>query len=130
TRLTILQMLLDLEKSGKGILTLLPDLIASVFKLPRLDLSKAMRELIQHTKQDKELGRAWARRLIHDSRLSGMVAADQEALVVEEIAERLDDLYDNLLEALEKAVQERVSVFDRLFFTLPDDPGKRSSSKK
>jgi polyhydroxyalkanoate synthesis repressor PhaR len=115
TRLTILQMLLDLERSGKGLRKMLPDLVAWVFNLPRLDLIKVLKEIIRKNKHDKELGRAWAKQLIHKTSLASMIPLDKERKIVDEIATELDDLYDTILEALEEAVQERGSIFDKLF---------------
>jgi len=120
TRMTILQMLLDLEKSGKGMRNLLPDLVASLFNLPRLDLLKVLKELVQKNKRDQELGRAWAKQLIHKTSLASLIPLDKEKRIVEEIADQLDELYDSILEALEQAVQERRPVFDHLFDPTSD----------
>jgi polyhydroxyalkanoate synthesis repressor PhaR len=115
TRMTILQMLIDLEKSGRGMRSLLPDLVASLFNLPRLDLLKVLKELIQKNKHDKQLGKAWARQLIHKTSLASLIPLNREKGIVEEIAKELDDLYDSILEKLEQTVKDRRSAFDSLF---------------
>jgi len=130
TRMTILQMLLDLEKSGKGMRNLLPDLVASLFNLPRLDLLKVLKELVQKNKRDQELGRAWAKQLIHNTSLASLIPLDKEKRIVQEIADQLDELYDSILEALEQAVQERSSVFNHLFDPAADSTTNSTSEKE
>lgn len=126
TRLTILQMLLDLEKSGKGIINLLPDLVASFLNLPRIDMLAVLKDLVRKNQRDKELGRAWAKQLIHETSLASLIPLDKEKPIVEEIALQLDKLYETLLEALEQAVQERGPLFDNLF----DDDSRSATESK
>jgi len=130
TRMTILQMLLDLEKSGKGMLNLLPDLVASLFNLPRLDLLAVLKELVRKNKRDQELGQAWAKRLIHETSLASLIPLDREKRIVQEIADKLDELYDSILEALEQAVQERGPVFNHLFDPAADATTTSTSRKE
>ncbi|MEN6474836.1 MAG: polyhydroxyalkanoate synthesis regulator DNA-binding domain-containing protein [Syntrophaceae bacterium] len=130
TRMTILQMLLDLEKSGKGMRNLLPDLVASLFNLPRLDLLTVLKDLVRKNKRDQQLGRAWAKKLIHETSLASLIPLDKEKRIVEEIADQLDDLYDTILEALEQAVQERGSVFNHLFDPASDATTTSTSEKE
>ena len=112
TRLTVLQMLLDLERSGKGIRNILPDFVASLFNLPQLDLVKVLKELVQKNKYDSELGRAWAMKVIHETSLASLIPLNKEKEIVAEIAGQLDNLYSTILESMEKAVQSRSSIFD------------------
>lgn len=130
TRMTILQMLLDLEKSGKGMRYILPDLIASLFNLPRLDLLNVLKELVQKNKHDKQLGRAWALQLIHKTSLASLIPLNREKKIVEEIAKELDGLYDSILQKLEQAVKERRPGFDSLFSSAADTSSKTPTEKE
>ena len=112
TRLTVLQMLLDMEKSGGGIRNVLPDFVASLFNLPQLDLVKVLKDLVQKNKYDNELGRAWARKVIHETSLASLIPLNEEKKIIEEIADQLDNLYKTILESLKKAVQDRSSIFE------------------
>jgi|GEM_PF-1424690 polyhydroxyalkanoate synthesis repressor PhaR len=130
TRMTILQMLIDLEKSGRGMRNLLPDLVASLFNLPRLDLLKVLKEMVQKNKHDKELGRVWAKQLIHRTSLASLIPLNREKRIVEEIAKELDDLYDTILEKLEQAVKDRRSAFDSLFNSGTDTAPETSPERE
>ena len=109
---------------------LLPDLVASIFNLPRLDLLKVLKEIIQKNKHNKQLGRVWARELIHKTSLASLIPLNKEKKVVEEIASELDELYDTILEALEQAVHERRSVFDNLFDPAADTTTESTTEKE
>lgn len=128
TRLTILQMLLDLEKSGKGIRSLLPDLVTWVFNLPRLDLMKVLKELVRKKKHDKDFSRTWALKMIHETSLASLIPLDKEKKIVDELAAELNDLYEELLEALEQSMQNRLTLFDALFSPGMDSSRKSSST--
>jgi polyhydroxyalkanoate synthesis repressor PhaR len=112
TRLAVLQMMLEIEKSGKSIRNILPDIVASIFDLPQLDLVKVLKELIQKNKHTGDLGRVWAQRVVNETSLASLIPVNMEKKIVIEIAGQLDSLYMTILEALEKAVQNRTSIFE------------------
>jgi flagellin-specific chaperone FliS len=89
-----------------------------------------LKELVQKNKRDQELGRAWAKNLIHNTSLASLIPLDKEKRIVQEIADQLDDLYDTILEALEQAVQERGSVFNHLFDPTADTTSTSTSEKE
>lgn len=112
TRLSILQMMLEMEKSGKSLRSVVPDIVASIFDLPQIDLLKELKNLIQKNKPNGELGKIWAQKVIHETSLASLIPVNMERKIVAEIADQLEDLYRQILETLEQAVKNRGSIYE------------------
>lgn len=112
TRPAILQMLLEIEKSGKSIRTIMPDLVASIFNLPQINLVNVLKDLIQKNRHKGELGRAWAQKVVHETSLGALIPVNMEKKIVAEIAGQLDELYKTILGSLEEAVKNRRSIYE------------------
>ena len=112
TRLAVLQMLTEMEKSGKGIRNIVPDIVATIFNLPQIDLVTVLIDLIRKNKTDGDLRQVWARKVVRETSLGSMIPVNMEKKIVAEIANQLEDLYRTILTALEKAVKDRSSIYE------------------
>lgn len=112
TRLAILQMLTEMEKSGKSLRNIVPDIVATILDLPQIDLVKVLTDLIRKNKNDSDLRRVWARKVVRETSLGSMIPVNMERKIVAEIANQLEDLYRTILAAMEDAVKDRSSIYE------------------
>lgn len=112
TRLAVLQMLTEMEKTGKSLRNIVPDIVATIFDLPQIDLVDVLVDLIRKNKTDGDLRLVWARKVVRETSLGSMIPVNMERKIVAEIANQLEDLYRTILSALEKAVKDRRSIYE------------------
>ncbi len=106
TVLTILQILIEIEKSGKGIRNIIPELIAWSLKVSRTELRRMIKDmlgqglslednnqgLLEHFKQVTKLGNLEKR---------------EDDILKREITSKLNEFYDELLLAIERLLDEK-----------------------
>jgi len=124
TRITILQMLLTMERSGKGITNLIPEIISWVAKTTKQEFRKVLNDMIKGNNPDMDFGYAWAKRLIQDVTDLDL-SEEKENLLIEQIASRLDELHSATYMAIENKIDEILHSFARLIPGYRDVPIKK-----
>lgn len=121
TRVTILQMLLDMEKSERSMRHLIPDILIWTMSTSKQEFNKAFRDLLDGHGLNQEFGQDWARRLVRDSINKDMLPSEHEAYFVEIIASHLNELYEQLIHAVEYAIADKIDAIGRLL----NDPSEQ-----
>ena len=113
TRMTILQMLLDMERSDKGITHLIPEIISWVAKTTKQELRKILNDIMNGNNPNTDFGYAWAKRLIQDV-IDPNLSEEKETLLIEQIVSRLNEFHDATYMAIENKIDETLHSLARL----------------
>jgi len=121
TVLTILQILIEVEKSGKGIRNIVPDLIAWSLKASRTELRRMIKDMLG---QGLPLERGDHRLLKH---IKNITKPDQQAMekrkdemLKQEITSKLNEFYEELLLAIERLLEEKFGYLRSLEYDSTD----------
>lgn len=124
TRMTIIQMLLTMERSDRGITHLIPEIISWVAKTTKQEFRKILNDIMNGNNPDMDFGYAWAKRLIQDV-IDPDLSEEKENLLIEQIVSRLDEFRDATYMAIENKTDEILHSFARLILEYRDVPIKK-----
>ncbi|MCD6570767.1 MAG: hypothetical protein J7L53_08715 [Deltaproteobacteria bacterium] len=113
TSMTILQVLLDIERSEKGITHLIPEVISWVAKTTKQEFRKILNDIMNGNNPDVDFGYAWAKRLIQDV-IDPNLSEEKETILIEQIVSRLNEFYDATYMAIENKIDEILHSSARL----------------
>ncbi len=119
TRATIFQILLDLEKSDKGVRHLIPDIISWLVETSKQEYRKAFHDIL-HGTLSMDFGHQWASHLVKKGIDAEILTSDNEARMVEQIASGLTEFCDEFVRSLEQTLTERIDAFGKLLSPTPD----------
>ncbi|MCD6280011.1 MAG: hypothetical protein J7J85_00195 [Deltaproteobacteria bacterium] len=121
TVLTILQILIEVEKSGKGIRNIVPELIAWSLKASRTELRRMIKDmlgqgltlerdhrLLEHIKDITKPDQAMKKR--------------KDEMLKQEITSKLNEFYEELLLAIERLLEEKFGYLRSLEYDSSDKP--------
>ncbi len=124
TRVTILQAMLALEKSGKGFRNIIPDLLAWTVDTSKPDFKSNLKEIIQGKNCGCNRGQAWVKRLVQDLVKADLIPSDKENQLIETIVMRLNEFYDEIVNTLEDHINDRIQSVGKLLSSVIDADAK------
>ncbi len=115
TVLTILQILIEVEKSGKGIRNIVPELIAWSLKASRTELRRMIKDMLG---QGLPLERD--HRLLEHIKDQQAMEKRKDEMLKQEITSKLNEFYEELLLAIERLLEEKFGYLRSLEYDSTD----------
>ncbi len=122
TRLTILQALLDMEKSGTGIN--LPEVLLLTLQQSRRDVRSALKKLLKNAQQDLSLKHKWAQKQAATLVATGRIESEEEDQLVEEIISNLDEFHEELISSIIERISSRLENISKMISNPTDSKNK------
>lgn len=128
TRITILQLLLDLERSGKGFRHLIPAIISWLVQSSKQEFRRNLNEMLEGNIFDVDFTYAHAKRLVKDGIKADMISSEKESFFVEKIVSLMDELHTNMQLSIDRSINDRLEAFIKLLNVYKSLPRGITSS--